>query len=273
MSIENQIRESADGIFRPVRGPDILPEHVLRGKPISRFAITRNLQPEWMDDPAIDPIEHSRALAGLARLNRFSGVAGRTFRCIQRLTSQRLLPASHPRRLRILDVASGSGDVPIAWVRMAKRFGIEFEITMLDISPMAISQQQRLAREHDVHVTSIQMNCLTESLPTGFDVVTNSLFMHHLEVEDASQLLRNMRAASDHAIVVCDLDRSRWNIAAVTIAGQLLTRSKTVHHDGPQSVRGAFTQQEFGWIGEKSLGMPMQIQSAFPCRFIAYHVL
>ncbi len=230
-----------------------------------------------MDDPAIDPMEHAQALTGLARLNQFTGVASLMYRYIRQLTDDQLThdrPSSSatPRLLRILDVASGGGDVPIAWARRAKRDGIQVHVTMLDISPVAIEQQQRLAKSYGVHVKSIQMNCLTEPLPSGFDLVTNSLFMHHLEVADAAHMLRQMRAATDNAILVCDLERSRLNVALVAFAGQTLSRSKIVHHDGPQSVRGAFTRNEFAELSEFALGSTMQIHSAFPCRFIATHV-
>ncbi len=248
--------------------------------PACGFALTatgrdrspRDLQPEWMDDPAIDPIEHVQALAGLARLNRFSGVAGLMYRYVRRLTKARLLSSRTPRPLKILDVASGGGDVPVAWMRRAKCDGIDLNVTLLDISPLAIEQQQRLAHAHGVTVSSIQMNCLNESLPSGFDLVTNSLFMHHLEVTDAAHLIRQMRAATDNAILVCDLERSRFNAGFVAVAGRVLSRSKVVHHDGPQSVRGAFTRSEFAELCESALRTPMHIHNAFPCRFIAYHV-
>ncbi len=240
--------------------------------PHSKLTLPRDLQPEWMDDPAIDPVEHAQALAGLARLNRFTGVAGLMYRYVRRLTKNRKSSTSVVRPLRILDVASGGGDVPIAWAQLAKRDGIEIQITLIDISPVALEQQQRLAKANGVDVKSIQMNCLTEPLPTGFDLVTNSLFMHHLEVADAAHMLRQMRAATDNAILVCDLERSRLNVALVEFAGQVLSRSKVVHHDGPQSVRGAFTRNEFAELGEYAMESPIQIHSAFPCRFIAYHV-
>ncbi|TWU51166.1 methyltransferase domain-containing protein [Rubripirellula reticaptiva] len=232
----------------------------------------RDLRPEWMDDPAIDPLEHAQALAGLARLNRYTGVASLMYRYVRRLTKNRLLSATTPRPLKVLDVASGGGDVPIAWARQAKRDGVDLQITMLDISPVAIEQQQRLARARGVNVTSIQMNCLTEPLPTGFDLVTNSLFMHHLEVADAINLLRQMRAATDNAILVCDLERSRLNVGLVAFASRVLSRSKVVHHDGPQSVRGSFTRNEFADLGQYAMGTPIQMHRALPCRFIAYHV-
>lgn len=225
-----------------------------------------------MDDPAIDPVLHSHALAGLARLNRYTGVAGLMYRYVRRLTKDRSLSSTSPRPLRILDVASGGGDVPIAWARQAKRDGINLAITTLDISAVAIEQQQRLAKDSGVDLTSIQMNCLTEPLPTGFDLVTNSLFMHHLEVTDVVNLLRQMRAATDNAILVCDLERSRLNVGLVAFASRILSRSKVVHHDGPQSVRGSFTRKEFAGLGEHAMGEPMQLHSALPCRFIAYHV-
>jgi hypothetical protein len=67
---------------------------------------TRNRQPELMDDPGLDEGLHHGALRGLARLNVVTRSSHLLWVAIRRLADE--VP---DRPLRILDVASGGGDV------------------------------------------------------------------------------------------------------------------------------------------------------------------
>lgn len=225
---------------------------------------TRNLQPELMDDPDLPRDDHEAALRGLARLNRCSGVASAMYRRIKRIAMGR-----RDRKLTLLDVASGSGDVPLRWATWAKREGWELQLTLLDVRSVAVEEQQRRAKAAGLMVDSLQHDCLQNPLPSGFDMVTCSLFMHHLENHQASQLLQAMRTASNGTVLVCDLERSHLNLALVTVASRLLSRSKVVHTDARLSVQGAFTIPEFQTISQQALGHSTKIKRLFPCRFIA----
>ena len=226
--------------------------------------LLRDRQPELMDDPDLPRDQHEHALSGLSRLNRFSGVSRATFAHVRRHAKK----VGH-RPFRILDVASGSGDVPLSWLESAKREGLNLELTMVDISPVAVEQQQSRANSLGLEAHSLQLDCLKSSLPGGFDMVTCSLFMHHLDDHEVFRLLQSMQIATDNAILICDLHRSRFNLALVSIAAQLLTRSHVVHTDSALSVRGAYTGSEFKQIAENALARPVKIRSSFPCRFIA----
>ncbi|MBX9582367.1 MAG: hypothetical protein K2X87_18855, partial [Gemmataceae bacterium] len=74
--------------------------------------------PERMDDPGLDPAEHRRALAALARINRWSRSAAVIWRPI------RDFARSAGRPVRVLDVATGGGDVPKALAEKARRAGL-----------------------------------------------------------------------------------------------------------------------------------------------------
>jgi len=226
--------------------------------------LQRSLQPERMDDPSLPPEEHRRALRGLTRLNHISGVAKAMYRHLHQYAL-----SNCPRSLKILDVASGAGDVPIYWAKCAKRDAVALDITALDISPTAIEDQQRRAKIADVQLESIQCDCLNVDLPTGYDVVTSSLFMHHLDDGQVVHVLKSMQKATNDKLLICDLERSLFNLALVTIGSHLVTRSKIVHNDGPQSVRAAYTTSEFTALTERALGKKMTLETAFPCRFIA----
>ncbi len=224
----------------------------------------RNLQAEVMDDPDLPRDEHELALRGLARLNRCSGVTSAMYRRLKRLAMIR-----ENQSLHLLDVASGSGDVPLRWADWARRDGWKLQLTLLDLRSVAIEEQQRRAHAADLHVLSLQHDCLRNPLPSGFDVATCSLFMHHLENQQAVQLLQAMRQASNGSVIICDLERNYLNLALVSMASRLLSRSKVVHTDATLSIQGAFTIPEFQVIGQQALGHPIKIQRLFPCRFLA----
>ncbi len=220
--------------------------------------------PEWMDDPGLPEVDHLQALAGLARLNRVSCVSRTIYRRLVRYAKQ-----IKPRPLKVLDVASGCGDLPIDWATRAARSGVPMQITATDISGVAVEATLRQARNRNVEIGILQRNCVTEGLPFGFDVVTCSLFIHHLNDFQATRLLQSMRASAAVALLVCDLERSRLNVALVALASRLVTRSSVVHHDAVASVKGAYTRAEFERLACQALAQPMVVQPQFPCRFLA----
>lgn len=213
---------------------------------------------EWMDDPAIDPVEHRRALAGLARINRISNSAGILWPVIP------VLARELDRPVRWLDVATGSGDVPARLVAKARRSGIALEAAGCDISATAIDQARRThpGVEFFVH------DAVRTRLPTGYDVVACSLFLHHLDTEDAVGLLANMENAARRLVLVNDLARSRFNFLAVWLACRLLTRSPIVRFDGPASVRSAFTPDEALGLADRAGLSRAVVQTKFPARFV-----
>ena len=81
------------------------------------FLRQRHRQAEIMDRPDLPAAQHGHALDGLGRINFFSRSAGILWRPLAQL-SRELGP------LRILDVATGAGDVPVRLWRKATRAGL-----------------------------------------------------------------------------------------------------------------------------------------------------
>lgn len=230
----------------------------------SDMTLPRSRTPEWMDDPELPEPDHLRALAGLARLNRLSGVSWAIYQQLAKYAKR-----IGGRPLRVLDVASGSGDLAIDWAARAARSGLRMRITATDVSGVAIEAIEKGAESRGLDIVGLRRDCVREGLPTGFDVVTCSLFFHHLEDAQAIRLLQSMRASADVAVVICDLERSWLNLALVTLASRLVTRSSVVHHDAVASVRGAYTRYEFERLAERALTHPIEVRPLFPCRFLA----
>ncbi len=223
----------------------------------------RRLQPELMDQPGIDPAVHAAALRGLDRINVASRTAPSLWRAIQRTTGVR---PGDP--LRILDVACGGGDVARGLWKWGRRDGVAIAVHGLDISQTAVERAISNTPEASA-VTYAVADALRGPLPVGFDVITCTLFLHHLRDHEAVELLRRMADSAGRAMVVSDLRRSVAGYWLAHAACQTLTRSPIVHVDGPRSVEGAFTIDEFRLLAaEAGLG-GMHIGRQWPQRFLA----
>ena len=216
---------------------------------------------EWMDDPDLSEAEHRAALRGLERINRWSGAASSFWSALRRL------PRSG-QALSILDVGCGGGDVLVQLARCAQRDGVPVVLHGADRSQQALEiareRGERAGRELELH----RVDVLTEQLPAGFDVVLSSLFLHHLDEDDACELLANMSKATRSTVLVQDLDRSLSGFSLAHVATRVLTRSTIVHHDGPRSVEQAFTKAEVLALAQRAGLRGASIRSLFPCRWM-----
>jgi 2-polyprenyl-3-methyl-5-hydroxy-6-metoxy-1,4-benzoquinol methylase len=225
----------------------------------------RVLLPELMDQAGLDVAEHARALAGLRRLNLASGVARRVWREIAARSS--VAPGA---RLRVLDIASGGGDVAWGvWTR-AQRCNIALEILGLDASQTACRTAAARCAEAKGEITFQCRDVVATALPTGFDVVICTLFLHHLALAEAQKLLVNMRAAAP-LVVISDLRRCSVGYAIAQAACRMLTRSPIVHYDGPQSVASAFSLAEMRNLCQAAGLANAIVRPVWPWRILVIH--
>jgi len=226
----------------------------------------RRLEPEEMDDPALPAEAHHHALRGLARLNRVSGSARIVFAALADLA--RSVPTGET--LRVLDLATGGGDVPVALWRMAAARGLRLTITGADRSEVAVARAREHARAAGAG-TGVEFflhDAVRQPIPGGYDVVVCSLFLHHLTDNEATDLLRRAGAAARRRLVVNDLERSPLSAALVWTAARLVTRSPVVHVDGPRSVRAAFTADELADCARRAGLANFLVTRRFPCRLL-----
>ena len=200
----------------------------------------RRLEPEMMDQPDLDRALHRDALRGLRRINVLSRSAAIMWPEIA-AAARRI----HPQPLRVLDLACGGGDNAIALAMRARDDGVAIEVCGCDISPLAVEVARQCAEEAGVkNVEFLLSNVLEEPLPRGYDVVSCSLFLHHLNESQASRLLIRMADAAKELVLINDLQRSWLGLGLAWIGCRLLTRSPVVHIDGPRSVAAAFALSE-----------------------------
>lgn len=202
--------------------------------------LPRRLVPERMDEPSLDPAEHKRALAGLRRINAWSFTTNYLWRAIAQIASERSI-----RTIRILDVACGGGDLSVQIAERARLAGIDVVMHGCDMSATAVEHAAALAAQRGfTNCHYYVCNVFEQPLADEYDIVTSSLFLHHLNHPQAIQVLRKMSQAALHAVLVDDLVRSRFGYFLAQVGCRLLSRSPIVHYDGPVSVLGAFTVEE-----------------------------
>lgn len=200
----------------------------------------RVLTPEHMDDPDVPPSELETSLAYLRALNRrFGGQRG----LIDRLEhwSRRWNPG---QPITLLDVGTGSGDIPLAACAWARRRGFVLRVTAVDLHPRTVEAARRQV-EHEPLIEVVQADAAEldrRFAPGSFDYAHAGLFLHHLPDDLVVRVLSHMRTLASRGVVWNDLVRSRASLVLAHAA--TLGRPSIIRHDAIVSVRAGFTKAE-----------------------------
>lgn len=215
-------------------------------------SLARAAGAERMDEPGQDPAELGRSLADLRGVNRWLGgyrvalhhVAG--------------LAARHPRPwYRVLDVATGSADIPLKVAAWARRRGMRMEIVATDNHPTTLDFARRhAAGDADVRIEAADALHLPYD-DGAFDIALISTALHHFDArEDLLRVLREMNRVARVGGIVNDLRRSRPALLGARIlAATVWRRHPVTAHDGPLSVRRSFTTGELAELAGAA-GLP-----------------
>ncbi len=202
---------------------------------------------EMLDRPA--PLaDLAETLADVARLNALFGGRYITVASVKRLIAG--VPVD--RTITVLDVGTGGADLPVALVRWARRAGRRIRVFALDRDRATLGVARRLVSRYP-EIVLLQGDAL--ALPVrarSVDVLISALTLHHLAHEEAVGHLAEMDRAASIGFVVNDLVRSRTAYALVWLATRIPTRNRMSRHDGPLSVRRAYTPDEVRTLCEKA---------------------
>lgn len=192
-------------------------------------------QPEILDSDACPSAEIEASLRDICRINRwFGGVA--TTRCL----IERVASATGKKHFSVLEVAAGLGEVPRLAAKQLERQGITLDVTSLDrVFSHLRNEDRQCAVVADARVLPFA-DC-------SFDLVSCSLFAHHLEPDQLARFAEEALRVSRDAILINDLVRHPLHVAFV-YAGFPLMRSYVSRIDGLASVRRAYVPEEMGQI-------------------------
>jgi 2-polyprenyl-3-methyl-5-hydroxy-6-metoxy-1,4-benzoquinol methylase len=224
----------------------------------------RSLEPELMDDPALDPLEHARALRGLARIHALTFTPGRLWKAIE----SRIAEQGSGSELSLLDVGCSDGWLACSVAKVARRRGWNVRLIGCDFSQRALELFADRARHEGFQAELEPVDILQQELPTRADVVLNSLFLHHFSGEQVCLILPKLAAAARRLLIVDDLLRTPLGYWYCQLGVHLLTRSRVVQVDGPLSVRAAFSLAEIRDLVQVSGLTDATIRTHWPERYL-----
>lgn len=206
--------------------------------PESWIALPRVDEPEDIDDPTQPFAELERSMRDVALTNRLFGGTQTILSHVARLL--RDVPAGSS--VRILDIATGSADIPRALLDWGRRRGLDLTVVAVDNHAGML----RMARDTAPDVYLAQADALLLPFaPRSFDLALCALAFHHFGFEASARLLAAMDALTTRGFVVSDLRRDRPTLWGVQATMAALRVHPFTRHDAPASVRRAFTPPEY----------------------------
>jgi len=222
----------------------------------------RNLKPELLDldEAPFDEVQDS--LEDVRLVNRYLG----GYRVLLYYFRNFIKRQPLDKEFLVLDLATGSADQPIVVVDMARQLNIKIKVVALDInSKMLNYANEKIKAYPEIHLVQGDIH----SLPFGensFDVVMNSLSLHHFTRIQAINILRMADLMSRCGFIINDLHRSRIAHAFILILTRLVTKNRLTRHDAPVSVMNAFTPSEMAEMAQEAGVKCFTVNRHFPYR-------
>jgi SAM-dependent methyltransferase len=221
----------------------------------------RSRQKEMMDFPGNPKELLVEDLRNLRIINRYLGGYRGVIKGLKRLVGE-----GRMRQFSLLDVGTGSADIPKVIVQWARNRGIEATVVALEPEPVTAEEaahQTRLLPE----ITVVRGD--GEAPPfrsASFDFVLSSQLLHHFPEEKIIVLLKTWSRLARKAILVSDLVRDPLAYYGIRLITHLFTRNEMTRFDGPLSVRRALTLSEWRALFREAAVGPFQLVPIFPYR-------
>lgn len=219
---------------------------------------------ELLDDAPADPATLAANLRDIRLINRWLGWTGAMVREVAATTRRLGL-----RDATLLDVATGSADIPLALVGWARRRGLALRALAGDISPAVLaSARAEVDRVAPGAVGLLRFDAARAPFAdASVDLVTCSLALHHFAPDDAVATLRELGRIARRALIVSDLERSRLGYACARLLVAVL-RNPMTRHDAPVSVLRAYTRDELAALARAAGLRGARVVGRFPFRLV-----
>jgi ubiquinone/menaquinone biosynthesis C-methylase UbiE len=217
-------------------------------------------EPELLDSPGeVNEHDLETTLRDIRRANIF----GLGTWVVKHHLAKLLSSVPHGQPLRILDLATGSGDIPEELCRWARREGHSIQLVLTDISweILEVARQRIMKAGYGDQVSFIVCDaCAPPFADKEFDVALCSLALHHLDSKQAQAALGQMRRLSQLGFIVNDVYRAQGAWLIAWLLTHLTTNNRLTRHDGPASVLRAFTPREVQRLASRA-GVPVKLHT------------
>lgn len=209
----------------------------------------RSTHRELLDAPTVDPAELRANLADIRVINHWFGGNGAVLHALASLCQR------WEGEQTLLDVATGSADVPLAVRGWARHQGLSLRVFASDVRQAVVHEARRFTNGA-VPLICHDALCLPFA-DRSFDLITCAQTLHHLDPPDALRMLAELARVARRAVIISDLRRSWLAYVGAHLVG-LLQQSAMSRHDGPLSILRAYTPVEMRQLAQQ-VGLPFRI--------------
>jgi ubiquinone/menaquinone biosynthesis C-methylase UbiE len=217
---------------------------------------------EMMDSPDNSPRELLEDdLRNLRIINRYLGNYRAVLGGLARLIEEQKL-----KRFSLLDVGTGSADIPALIASWARRHHLTAQLIGLDPEPVTLRAAVDQIRNYP-EIALLRGDGRALPLASdSVDFVLSSQTLHHFSEDDIINLLRGWSRVARRAIIVCDLVRHPLAYYGIRLVTKAFTRNIMTRTDAPLSVQRAFTLVEWRDLFERAGIGPFRLLPKFPFR-------
>jgi 2-polyprenyl-3-methyl-5-hydroxy-6-metoxy-1,4-benzoquinol methylase len=191
---------------------------------------------EMMDRPQPVSLDLERDLERLRQLNRWFG----SYRLVSTFIRRWIIPGA---KMRVVDLATGSGDIPRLLVDHARMIGAQIEIDAIDQQAATLEIARSLSAKYP-EISYHPANILEWDRAQKYDIALCSLVLHHFSDDDAVKLLRRCRELSKRFVLVSDLRRGFLLQTGVYMLTAVIFREPMTRFDARLSADRAFSFAE-----------------------------
>jgi hypothetical protein len=223
---------------------------------------TRTTGFEFLDSPGFDETLAARSYSFMEIVNRRLGGTriARNFLFEQAFKNK--------GRLNILDIGSGTCDIPITLAMQAKNNSLDVKFTCVENNPTALAiARRKIAYHQDLQISLVDSDIFDFTPPVQFDCASGSLFFHHLTNPDIIRLLYKLEKLGCRSVLINDLHRCATCYFACAAACAF--SAKEIRHDALTSIKRGFTKPELLLLLSKFRSASVRVNTSFFCRISA----
>ena len=193
-------------------------------------------------------------LRNIRQLNRYFG----SYALIEHFLRHWIQPGA---QLRVLDLATGSGDIPRLVIDYARKVGAIVTVDAIDQQESTLKIARALSADYP-EIDFKNGDVLTFGCSRGavsprrddetYDIVLCSLALHHFDDDAAIQLLKRCRELSRRYVLVSDLRRGLLAAVGAYLLTAFIFRDSMTRTDARLSAARAFSFREFRSLAERA---------------------
>jgi SAM-dependent methyltransferase len=212
---------------------------------------------EWLD-VARDPALQRRSHRDIALANRlFGGI-----HAVKAELASFIRSAG--KSATLLDVGTGTGDIPDRLRKFAAAGNVDLEVFGLD------GRVELVKATREYPVSGVAGDALALPFASGaFDFVIASQVLHHFAHDEAVQLVREMHRVAKRRVVIADLRRSWVAVAGLWLVSFPLGFHKVSRHDGIVSILRGFEVSDLRELVRQAVGVAPEVHKRMGWRVTA----